>query len=91
MPRYTHPLGGFGFGLLRVADWPTLDVYNKLDLSQEFSAAKTKKPPATVTKKVFSWMSSTVTQQLSPAVVRALSALSLQFDRPLSLSPPPCA
>jgi len=36
--------------------------------AEEFSAAKTKKPPATVTKKVFSWMSSTVSHQLSPAI-----------------------
>jgi len=36
--------------------------------AEEFSVAKTKKPQTTVTKKMFSWMSSTVSQQLSPAV-----------------------
>jgi len=57
----------------RLADHPVLAASDVLQTflesdADEFSAAKTKKPPATVTKKVFSWMSSTVTQQLSPAV-----------------------
>lgn len=59
--------------LTRLADHPVLAASEVLQTflesdAEEFSAAKTKKPPATVTKKVFSWMSSTVTQQLSPAV-----------------------